>query len=80
MLEVATLNIRSIIAQCKAADVPVFVKQLGAQPFDPQYAMYDNPGFLGYIDRKGGDPDEWPDDLRVREFPKVEKSLPAHAL
>lgn len=23
--------------------------------------------------RKGGDPAEWPEDLRVREFPRVEK-------
>lgn len=23
------------------------------------------------IDRKGGDPAEWPEDLRVREFPKA---------
>ena len=24
-------------------------------------------------DKKGGDPSEWPTDLRVREFPKVTK-------
>jgi hypothetical protein len=24
----------------------------------------------GLADKKGGDPYEWPDDLRVREFPK----------
>jgi hypothetical protein len=23
----------------------------------------------GALDRKGGDPTEWPEDLRVREFP-----------
>ncbi len=23
----------------------------------------------GLADRKGGDPDEWPEDLRVREMP-----------
>lgn len=26
---------------------------------------------LGLRDRKGGDPDEWPEDLRVREFPET---------
>lgn len=58
--------VRDIIAQCKAAGVPCFVKQLGADPFDsgqpgrPHFSMKD---------RKGGDPYEWPADLRVREFP-----------
>jgi protein gp37 len=71
--------IRSIRDQCKAADVPVFIKQLG------QFAIADypreeigresyrfEPG-IGYrlvtTDKKGGDWSEWPEDLRVREFP-----------
>ena len=49
--------IRSIVQQCKATKVSVFVKQLGAR-------------HLKLRDRKGGDPTEWPDDLRVREFPQ----------
>jgi protein gp37 len=62
--------IRSIIEQCKAAQVPVFVKQLGAQPFEPKrYAMFGDAG-LYLNNRKGGDPSEWPSELRVREFPK----------
>lgn len=60
---------RSIMEQCSNAGVPVFVKQLGARPYDPSCAMKDNPGWLGYIDRKGGDINEWPEDLRVREYP-----------
>lgn len=65
-----TGEIRSIIEQCKAAQVPVFVKQLGAQPFEPKrYAMFGDAG-LYLNNRKGGDPSEWPSELRVREFPK----------
>lgn len=61
--------VRNLVAQCKAAGVPVFVKQLGARPeeWNP-----DRPRLLGRIpltDRKGGDVSEWPEDLRVREFP-----------
>jgi protein gp37 len=62
--------IREIALQCKSAGVPVFVKQLGA------YVVFDNPSepagasYVGKLkDRKGGDPFEWPTDLRVREFP-----------
>jgi len=61
---------RSTIKACKAAGVPVFVKQLGA------IAHGDRPGdggdalnFLRLRDKKGGDPSEWPEDLRVREYP-----------
>jgi protein gp37 len=50
--------IRAIRDQCKAAGVPVFVKQLGARS-------------VRLADRKGGDMAEWPDDLCVREFPEV---------
>lgn len=63
-------NIRSIVEQCKAAGVPVFVKQLGAKSF------FGVKGFGPLIrDRKGGKPDEWPSDLRVREFPAVANDL-----
>lgn len=53
---------RDIVAQCRAAGVPVFVKQLGARP---QIAGIP----IRVADRAGGEPAEWPDDLRVREFP-----------
>lgn len=78
--------IRSIIGQCKAAGVACFVKQLGAKPFDGAcdsepfdgscghgMGIADGRHYLVGIDnKKGGDPDEWPEDLRVREFPAVE--------
>lgn len=60
---------RSLIKQCRLAGIAPFVKQMGA------YYCFGDEGrphhrvFLKHL--KGGDPDEWPDDLRVREFPKV---------
>ena len=53
--------IRGIVGQCKAAGVPVFVKQLGGK------AVGLPEGRLRH--RKGADPAEWPEDLRVREYP-----------
>jgi protein gp37 len=57
--------LRSIIEQCRAAGVPCFAKQLGRFPetdIDEQRQWV-------MRDRKGGDWSEWPEDLRVREFP-----------
>lgn len=50
---------RSTIAAGRDVGVPVFVKQLGS------YYAYD----AGLKDDAGEDPAEWPEDLRVREFP-----------
>lgn len=73
--------IRSIVEQCKAANVPVFVKQLGSHPVqaaqpDPVLAAIgsvvagDSARWaVRLADRKGGDPAEWPADLRVRQMP-----------
>lgn len=53
----------SIVNQCKNAGVPVFVKQFGSNPKSVQW---------GYtITGKGGDWNEWPVDLRVRQFPQA---------
>lgn len=64
---------RSIVSQCKEAGMPVFVKQLGAKPEcnDPDPDSGEPPywGLIELRDRKGGDPSEWPADLRVREYP-----------
>ena len=68
---------RSTLGQCRDAGVPVFIKQLGAQPRSPcdSFGMRqeDVGGRWAHTlkDRKGGDMDEWPEDLRVREFPKA---------
>jgi len=72
--------IRSIVRQCKDAGVPVFVKQLGAKPFVDGsggerfgwpcgFEVRGGQTWLRLRDTKGGDPSEWPEDLRVREVP-----------
>lgn len=53
------------LAQCRAAGVPCFIKQLGSNPY-----YHGQP--LKLRDWKGGDMTEWPEELRVREFPERE--------
>lgn len=69
--------IRSVVAQGREAGVSVFVKQLGARPYvaDPykDWSVGAPDGCFKPRDRKGGDPAEWPEDLRVREFPEVRR-------
>ncbi len=73
---------RSVIRQCREAGVACFVKQLGAcilgdfrffpkagPPGLGALPMTPNRGGCHVKDPKGGDPSEWPEDLRVREFP-----------
>lgn len=86
--------IRSLVKQCRTANVPCFVKQLGAQvvehrkrsaasvlfpmgvPADVQVTGFlESNRTLSFKHRKGGDPEEWPDDLKyTREFPHYEVS------
>lgn len=74
--------IRDIVAQCREANVPVFVKQLGSRPVDlgTHFDWTEGVSFVRdpdhgngarvlLEDKKGGDWNEWPEDLRVREFP-----------
>lgn len=63
---------RSTVAQCRAAGVPVFVKQLGSRPTTEQRTRPagESPWVL-LRHPKGGNPAEWPEDLRVREWPKA---------
>lgn len=76
--------IRSIVSQCREAGVPCFVKQLGAKSVFPPFWRHDSETvgkwfepLVGddfdthHITGKGGDPEEWPEDLRVQEMPKV---------
>jgi protein gp37 len=62
----------SLIDQCRQAGVRVFCKQLGAvvvseeRKIDGEWAWQ-----AGLTDRKGGDWNEWPEHLRVRQFPEV---------
>ncbi len=77
---------RSVVSQCRAADVRTFVKQWGAVPVmaeeewrsvSPTRLLsaakrdrYPGAITLRLNDSKGGEPDEWPEDLRIREWPK----------
>lgn len=72
-----------VVAQCKAAGVPCFVKQMGrvcdmgecicGQNRDGHWkgpsVCFNCGGWKFFKDKKGGDPAEWPEDLRVREMP-----------
>lgn len=59
--------IHDIVMQCGDAGVPVFVKQVGSKPENSDFALR-----CGDVqDRKGGDMAEWPEALRVREFPAI---------
>ena len=60
--------VRGILDQCREARVPAFVKQLGRNPADGGRSY-------SFKDRKGGDPNEWPTDLRVRGFPVAPTTL-----
>jgi protein gp37 len=65
---------RNLQAQCRAAGVPFFMKQLGSKPLPPAL-----PGTVmrlglplpeGKTSRyKWHEPEHWPEDLRVQEFP-----------
>jgi protein gp37 len=81
--------IRSIVQQCVTHNVPCFVKQLGSNTFADRDDLNTNPKTVSHtlhpFDRsktavfyrwnhpKGGDPSEWPADLRCQEFPKVNR-------
>lgn len=84
--------IRSVVLQCRAAGVPVFVKQLGARPL-VMWPLAGNDGAPGLLEvgkdisftaprgtapfkcKKGGVMEEWPEDLRAREFPKEQQPI-----
>jgi protein gp37 len=53
--------VRDVVRQCKDIGVPVFVKQLGSSWARDTRCP----------DTHGGDPNYWPVDLRVREFPET---------
>lgn len=65
---------RDLIQQCQAAKVPVFMKQLGSNQAEYDYnpAHWRLMQFFGRFtdDKKGGDINEWPTELQVREFPQ----------
>lgn len=79
--------IRDTVRQCREAGVACFVKQLGARPYvtegsrDAHLWTPNGRNGIGYMDdcgqihlrsRAGSDFTEWPEDLRVREYPESE--------
>lgn len=65
----------SAIEACDAAGIRCFVKQLGARPYE-NYVVDGKGLFAGGVkylvtDPKGGDMNEWPERLRVRQYPEV---------
>lgn len=68
---------RDTVCQCREAGVPCFVKQIGSWPVSDSMFDFpsswspdmDEPILVPLADRSGADPVEWPEDLRVQEFP-----------
>lgn len=58
--------IRDGIRQCRAAGVKAFTKQMGSNAFGPESDKW----ITRMKDTKGGDLAEFPEDLRVREWPQ----------
>lgn len=67
----------NIVRQFKSAGIPLFVRQVGGNPYQSANGMNVGykPGELRrkkiIVDSKGGNPAEWPEPLRVREFPRT---------
>ncbi len=73
---------RTVFPSCRGAGVPVYVKQLGSRPsFDGRLDGWaehvefrkDLPAtnVIALRDPKGADPSEWPEDLRVQQWPEA---------
>lgn len=77
-------DIRSVVRQCREGGVSVFVKQLGSYPSSDQpEGMWWEPLWedktctrlsgryapTGGLAQKGGNRADWPEDLRIREYP-----------
>lgn len=64
---------RSVVQQCKAAGVACFIKQMGSNAKVDWEDREDlpAPAWTKFLNRKGDDPEQWPEELRLREFPTV---------
>lgn len=69
--------VERLIAAARRDGVPIFVKQLGLHPYmgDAPFRIIDSEGKK---DRKGKTIEEWPEHLRIREFPSAPEVLYAH--
>jgi protein gp37 len=55
---------RSLVTECRSATIPIFIQRLGSKPHEAGTP-------LRLQDRAGANWNEWPVDLRVREFPET---------
>jgi len=66
--------LKKVIVRCEAAKVPCFAKQLGKKPYDGFVTIPrksgDSKKYLKLKDKKGGNWDEWAENLRVRQYPE----------
>jgi protein gp37 len=67
---------RTIVSGAQAAGVAVFVKQMGAKVLGRNCEHGRRGEACSYQHKKGGDPAEWPPELRVREYPAPTWSAP----
>jgi protein gp37 len=67
--ECRAMWIRDIVRQCREASTACFVKQLGARWSFDEETEHSDWLFCKINHSKGGDPKEWPEDLRVQEYP-----------
>jgi protein gp37 len=64
--------IKSLIDQCQATGTACFIKQMGAYSVRTDHqAGHPVDKRIYWQDRKGGDPDEWPRNYRIRQYPEV---------
>lgn len=78
-------HVLDLVYQFRSARVPLFAKQLGSCPVTTNANAMEWPDDATFVDfgsgaasarvmlrsRKGGDMEEWPEELRVREFPEA---------
>jgi protein gp37 len=57
-----------ILGQCRAAGVPLFVKQLGS-------SVSSSGSERSFDDSHAGDWSEWPEEIRVRQMPRVPREV-----
>jgi protein gp37 len=62
--------VRDIVTQCNVGTTRCFVKQLGGRVVGP-HKNGANLTTYKFKNKKGGDPSEWPADLRIREMPNA---------
>ena len=70
--------VRSLVTQCDETGVACFVKQLGAKPcaiIQRNFACFGPEWLSKSKDKKGAAWLEWPEDLRVRQFPRLESAV-----